>query len=96
MSPSRDPHDGSPEPGFQFPGTFELSAMGAAEAGLETVLPELLEAAGIAVLREQVAVRASSAGRFVSVRIAFQAGSREQYEAAHVALRSHPEVKWTV
>lgn len=96
MSPSRDPHDGSPEPGFQFPGTFELSAMGPATAGLDVVLPDLLEAAGIVVLREQVALRASSAGRYVSVRIAFRAESREQYDAAHAALRSHPEVKWTV
>ena len=82
--------------GFQFPGTFELSAMGPASAGLECVLPDLLEAVGIAVLRETVVVRSSSAGRFVSVRISFRAESREQYDAAHAALRSHPEVKWTV
>ena len=85
-----------PDQGFQFPGTFELSAMGAAAARLEDVLPDLLEAAGITVLRETVVVRSSSAGRFVSVRISFYAESREQYEAAHTALRAHPEVKWTV
>ncbi len=70
--------------------------MGLAAAELECVLPELLESAGFAVLREQVTVRASSAGRFVSVRIAFQAESREHYDAAHAVLRGHPEVKWTV
>jgi putative lipoic acid-binding regulatory protein len=93
---TQDLQNANPEQGFSFPGTFELSAMGAAEAGLERVLPELLEQAGIAVLREQVAVRASSAGRYVSVRIAFEAASREQYDAAHAALRAHPEVKWTL
>lgn len=91
-----DFQSGNPAQGFQFPGTFELSAMGVASAGLECVLPELLEAAGIEVLRETVAVRASSAGRYVSIRIAFRADSREQYDAAHAALRSHPEVRWTV
>ena len=93
---TQDLQNAHPEQGFSFPGTFELSAMGSAEAGLELVLPELLEQAGIAVLREQVAVRASSAGRYVSVRIAFRAVSREEYDAAHAALRAHPEVKWTL
>lgn len=96
MIQSTLPPNDNPDNGFQFPGTFELSAMGAAGSGLEQELPTLLERAGIEVLRESVAVRASSAGRYVSVRIAFRAESREQYETAHEALRSHPEVKWTV
>ena len=91
-----DLHSDNPEHGFQFPGTFELSAMGAAEAGLAAELPRLLEAAGIEVVHESVTVKPSSAGKFVSVRIAFRAESREQYDAAHSALRAHPEVKWTI
>ena len=91
-----DLHSDNPEHGFQFPGTFELSAMGAAGAGLEDELPRLLEAAGVPVIREAVTVKPSSAGRFVSIRIAFRAESREQYDAAHTALRAHPEVKWTI
>lgn len=86
----------NPDHGFQFPGVFELSAMGAAEAGLEHELPALLEKAGVTVHKEKVTVRPSSAGRYVSIRIAFEAKSREDYDAAHEALRSHPEVKWTV
>ena len=35
-------HSDNPEHGFQFPGTFELSAMGAAGIGLESELPKLL------------------------------------------------------
>ena len=50
----------NPEHGFQFPGTFELTAMGAAGAGLEDEIPRLLQAAGILVLHETVATRASS------------------------------------
>lgn len=86
----------NPDHGFQFPGVFELSAMGAASAGLERELPALLEAAGVKVRHEEVTVRGSSGGRYVSVRIAFEANDRAQYDAAHAALRGHPEVKWTV
>ena len=86
----------NPEHGFQFPGTFELSAMGAADKDLETVLPTLLLDAGIEVVSESVNWKLSSNGRYVSVRIAFRAESRAQYDAAHEALRAHPEVKWTL
>jgi putative lipoic acid-binding regulatory protein len=86
----------NPEHGFQFPGTFELSAMGAANAGLEQELPQLLQQAGVDVLSERISWKHSSNGKYVSVRIAFRADSREQYDAAHEALRNHPEVKWTL
>ncbi len=82
--------------GFQFPGVFEITAMGPASAGLESVIPKELAAAGIDVLHETVRSRASSTGRFVSITLSFRADSREQYDAAHVALRAHPEVKWTL
>ncbi|GAA4854947.1 DUF493 family protein [Luteimonas vadosa] len=86
----------SQEHGFQFPGEFEITAMGLAEAGLEDALPALLRAAGITVVDERCATRASSGGKYVSVRLAFHAASREQYDSAHAALRAHPEVKWTL
>lgn len=86
----------NPEHGFQFPGEFEITAMGPANAGLETEIPKLLQAAGLTVLEESISWRASSGGKFVSVRLSFRAGSREEYEAAHTALRGHPEVKWTL
>ena len=82
--------------GYQFPGTFELSAMGAADKGLEHELPQALQAAGIEVLHESVDWKHSSNGKYVSVRIAFRADTREDYERAHQALRDHPEVKWTL
>ena len=86
----------NPEHGFQFPGDFEITAMGPAGIGLEDEIPALLEAAGLAVVRETVAARASSGGKFVSIKLTFRAKSREQYDAAHAALREHPEVKWTI
>ena len=86
----------NPEHGFQFPGMFELSAMGTAGTGLESELPRLLTDAGIEVLTESISWKHSSSGKYVSVRIGFRAADREQYDAAHEALRAHPEVKWTI
>ena len=86
----------NPDHGFQFPGTFELSALGPAESGLERVLPQLLMDAGIDVLTEAIQWKHSSNGRYVSVRIGFRAENREQYHRAHEVLRGHPEVKWTL
>ena len=86
----------NPEHGFQFPGVFELSAMGTANSGLESELPRLLTAAGIEVLEESIQWKHSSNGKYVSVRIRFRANAREDYDRAHAALRDHPEVKWTL
>ena len=82
--------------GFQFPGVFEIMAAGPAEARLEEVIPRELAAAGLTVVKESVRSRASSAGRFVSVTVSFEAKSRADYDAAHTALRAHPDVKWTL
>lgn len=96
MTEPTTPTDDTADHGFQFPGTFELSAMGTAESGLDTELPRLLEAAGITVKHEDVTVRKSTAGNYISVRIAFEAKDRAEYDAAHEALRAHPDVKWTI
>ncbi len=85
-----------PDHGFQFPGVFEITAMGPAGAGLEERVPLLLETVGISVLRETVAARNSSGGKFVSIRLSFEAADRQRYEAAHAALRADPDIKWTL
>ena len=86
----------NPEHGFQFPGEFEITALGPAGSGLEQQIPSLLESAGLTVLHETVGTRESSGGKFVSVKLTFMAQSREQYDVAHAVLRGHPEVKWTL
>ncbi|QWP78338.1 DUF493 family protein [Lysobacter sp. K5869] len=91
-----DIHSDNPDHGFQFPGTFELSAMGSAEAGLERELPKRLLEAGIDVETETIQWKQSSTGKYVSVRITFRAADRAQYDLAHQVLRDHPEVKWTL
>ncbi len=95
-NPGMDIQSDNPDHGFQFPGTFELSALGPADSGLERVLPQLLSDAGIDVQSETVQWKHSSNGKYVSVRIGFRADSREQYDLAHQVLRDHPEVRWTL
>jgi putative lipoic acid-binding regulatory protein len=56
----------------------------------------LLERAGLRVLHESVRHRHSGAGNFVSVTVSFHCDNREQYEAAHAALRASPDIRYTM
>jgi len=89
-------HSDNPDHGFQFPGVFEITAMGSVAAHLETEIPRLLTAAGIQIMDESVSTRASSGERYVAVKLHFHARDRTQYDTAHAALREHPEIKWTL
>ncbi len=82
--------------GFQFPGEFEITAVGHSSANLPTHVPQLLERAGLHVLHESVRHRHSGAGNFVSVTVSFRCENREQYDAAHVALRADPDIRYTM
>jgi putative lipoic acid-binding regulatory protein len=82
--------------GFQFPGEFEITAVGNTSANLPTHVPQLLERAGLHVLHETVRHRHSGAGNFISVTVSFRCDSREQYEAAHAALRADPDIRYTL
>jgi uncharacterized protein len=82
--------------GFQFPGEFEITAVGSASANLPTHVPQLLERAGLHVLHESVRHRHSGAGNFVSVTVSFRCENREQYEVAHAALRASPDIRYTL
>ena len=82
--------------GFQFPGEFEITAVGNASADLPTHVPQLLERAGLHVLHESVRHRHSGGGNFVSVTVSFRCDGREQYEAAHDALRESPDIRYTL
>ncbi|MBS0590462.1 MAG: DUF493 family protein [Proteobacteria bacterium] len=89
-------HAENPGQGFQFPGVFEITAVGKAHEGLEQRVPKILVDLGMAVREGSTRVRPSSNGNFVSVGVAFDCPSRERYEAAHAALRADAAVKWTL
>ena len=82
--------------GFQFPGEFEITAMGSASANLPVPVPQLLEKAGLRVLHESVKHRTSGEGNFVSVTVSFRCDNREQYDAAHAALRADPDIRYAL
>jgi putative lipoic acid-binding regulatory protein len=85
-----------PTQGFQFPGAFEVTAMGKAHAGLEQCVPEIVVAQGLAVLNGSLRTRPSAEGNYVSVSVMFTCPSREKYDAVHAALRAHPDIRWTL
>ena len=85
-----------PNQGFAFPGIIEVSAMGASDAGLERVVADVLVAAGVAMRDGSLRTRPSSAGRYVSVSVAFHCPDRATYERVQHDLRAHPAVKWTL
>lgn len=82
--------------GFQFPGSFELTAMGTANANLRERVPAILRGLGLSVLDASVRERPSSQGNYVSVSVAFTCPSREKLEAAHAALRADPDIRYTL
>jgi uncharacterized protein len=86
----------SQQRGFAFPGVFELAAMGPADADLPSRVPAAIEALGLRVHHDRMTLQASANGRYLSVRVTFEAQSRDDYDAAHGALRAMPGVKWTL
>lgn len=84
------------EQGFQFPGAFEITAMGSAGAQLEDTVVRILADVGLSVLAGAVSVRPSRNGNYVSVSATFTCPSREKYDEAHAALRAEPAIRWTL
>lgn len=82
--------------GFQFPGSFEITAMGNAGANLRERVPEILRGLGLSVLEASVRERPSSQGNYVSVSVVFNCPSREKHEQAHAALRADPDIRYTL
>lgn len=79
---------------YEFPGAFEISAMGAADAGIAEILPDLVESAGAQVLAGTLRTRSSSGGNYVAVHLNFLAASREQLDAVYDVVRENPAVRW--
>ncbi len=86
----------NPDQGFQFPGEFEITVLGRADAGLEDALRGALAGLGLALVEGSLRAKPSSAGNYVSVSATFHCPDRERYEAVHAALRANPAVRWTL
>jgi putative lipoic acid-binding regulatory protein len=86
----------NPDQGFQFPGVFEITAMGPVSAGLENRVPDIITGLGLSVLAGSLRARPSREGNYVSVAVSFTCPSREKYDAVHEALRADPDIRWTL
>jgi putative lipoic acid-binding regulatory protein len=82
--------------GFQFPGTFTITAMGNAEAGLDRRVPEILAGLGRVVHADTLKTRPSGKGNYIAVTVDFDCPQREDYDAAHTALRADPDIRYTL
>jgi putative lipoic acid-binding regulatory protein len=91
-----DIHAQNPDQGFQFPGVFEITAMGSAAGGLEQKVVRLLEGIGLTVLAGSTRTRPSRGGNYISVSVSFTCPARSKYDEAHAALRSDPDIRWTL
>ncbi|MEO8458983.1 MAG: DUF493 family protein [Dokdonella sp.] len=91
-----DIHADRPEQGFQFPGLFEITAIGEIAIGLEQRMPEILAGIGLTVLAGSARKRPSQEGNYESVSVSFTCPSREMYERAHAVLREETGIRWTL
>lgn len=86
----------SPNQGFQFPGVFEITAVGNAAADLAARVPALINTLGLSVLDGSVRSRPSREGNYLSVTLSFTCPSRDKYDAVHETLRADPDIRWTL
>lgn len=86
----------SPTRGFQFPGTFEVTAFGEASPELQAAVLVELAAAGVVPDPATLRTRDSRGGRFLAVTVSFWSEDRAHHDAAYARLRAHPAVKWTL
>ena len=86
----------NPGQGFQFPGAFEITALGAADAGLLTLIPAVIEGLGLTVIAGSLRSRPSREGNYESVALTFTCPDRDTYDAVHAALRAQPGIRWTI
>ncbi|NMD08650.1 MAG: DUF493 family protein [Phyllobacteriaceae bacterium] len=86
----------NPDQGFQFPGAFEITALGRADADLENRVPEMLRGLGLSVIDSSLRTKPSREGTYHSVSITFTCPDREHYELAHATLRADEAIRWTL
>lgn len=85
-----------PDQGFQFPGAFEITALGRADADLLSRVPKIIEGLGLSVIAGSLRSRPSREGTYESVAATFTCPDRETYDKAHAALRADEAIRWTL
>lgn len=81
--------------GFEFPGSFEITVIGNADAGIDAKLVDIIRSLDMHVIDASVRSRASGQGTYVSVSAEFTCPSREKLQALHAALRADDDIHYT-
>lgn len=85
-----------PDQGFQFPGAFEITALGRADADMESRVPRIIEGLGLNVIAGSLRSKPSREGNYHSVSLTFTCPNRETYDSVHAALRADLGIRWTI
>ncbi len=85
-----------PDQGFQFPGAFEITALGRADADLEARVPQIIQGLGLNVIGGSLRSKPSREGNYHSVSVTFTCPDRKAYDAVHAALRADLGIRWTI
>ncbi|MEP6882616.1 MAG: DUF493 family protein [Dokdonella sp.] len=86
----------NPEQGFQFPGAFEITALGRADGDMESLVPQIIQGLGLNVIAGSLRSKPSREGNYHSVSVTITCPDRERYDAVHAALRADPAIRWTL
>jgi len=78
---------------LQFPCRFPLKIMGERHDAFIATVVEVVRAHAPDLVEGDVALRASSSGRYLSLTVTVNATSRPQLDSIYLALTSHPMVK---
>ncbi len=79
-----------------FPCDFPIKAMGLADSGLEALVVEIVSRHAAAVDLDDLSVRPSRGGKWVSVTVNVEAQSRDQLDAIYRELSAHELVVWAL
>jgi len=79
-------------PGFEFPCAYPIKAMGHDDGMFHEVVLEIIRRHCDKVDETSLRTRASSRGKYVSVTVVIEAGSREQLDAIYDDLTAHEKV----
>lgn len=83
-------------PLITFPCTFPIKVMGETCPHFSTTIVELIQSRLPAFNAEQVEIRASSAGKYISLTCHVHVSSQDELDAIYRLLTSHPLVKFAL
>ena len=81
---------------LEFPCTFPIKAIGKAEADFRELVMEIVRRHAPELTINQVSVRESSGGKWLSVTLVILAKNQVQLDAIYRDLSSHERVAWTL